>query len=387
MAEGIKPVRRVVTGVDSRGRSRVLFGGPAPRVKASAFKKGTGMTDIWMFEKSPAPLGGERDDGDLPFHFEPPENGGRLRIVQSDARPAVYDAAQDQYITPEHPPRMTEGGTWERGRQNLFTTRIHRSETLDYGILLSGERVLVTDAGEHLLKPGDVCIQIGSWHAWRETPQGSQMAFVMMAGRFNEMAKSGAASLSGKPTRTNEAERDAGKGLRRIVVVDENDRSRAIADGATPDVRTDPARPGFMSARMWVSDTTPVPLKGLRESLQLEHGLEPPTNGSLCRVVTYPPESRYLKQIGSREVQTHFELMGSPGASTYGAGAPHLYMQRTQTLDFCLVIDGEITLVLDTTEVPLRAGDIVVQRGTNHAWSNRSNTNAVVAFSSHAAAW
>ena len=187
MAEGIKPIRRVVTGNDAQGRSCVLYDSAAPRVKASAFKKGTGMTDIWMFERAPAPLSGTRDDGDLPFHFEPPENGARLRIVQSDARPSAYDAAKDEYATAEHPPRRTEGGTWERGRQNLFTTRIHKSETLDYGILLSGERTLITDAGEHHLEPGDVVVQIGSWHAWSETV-GSQMAFVMIAGRFDEEA-------------------------------------------------------------------------------------------------------------------------------------------------------------------------------------------------------
>jgi uncharacterized cupin superfamily protein len=61
-------------------------------------------------------------------------------------------------------------------------------------------------------------------------------------------------------------------------------------------------------------------------------------------------------------------------------------MQRTRTLDFCLVLDGEITLVLDTEEVHLTAGDTVVQRGTNHAWSNRSDRPCVVAFSSHDAA-
>ena len=186
MTEGIKPIRRVVTGNDAQGRSRVLYDSAAPRVKASAFKKGTGMTDIWMYESSPAPLSGERDDGDLPFHFEPPDNGGRLRIVQSDSRPAVYDRSSDEYITPEHPPRKTEGGTWERGRQNLYTTRIHKSETLDYGILLSGERVLVTDDGERVLKPGDVVVQIGSWHAWANPNDGSQMAFVMMAAKFSD---------------------------------------------------------------------------------------------------------------------------------------------------------------------------------------------------------
>jgi uncharacterized cupin superfamily protein len=382
MAEGIKPIRRVVTGTDERGRSRVLHDGPAPRVKASAFKKGTGMTDIWMYESSPAPLGGTRDDGDLPFHFEPPDNGGRLRIVQSDARPAVYDASRDEHITAEHAPRKTEGGTWERGRQNLYTTRIHKSETLDYGILLTGERILVTDAGEHLLKPGDVCVQIGSWHAWSETSAGSQMAFVMMGGRFEEPASGEQRALP-----ATAAGATNGRGLRRIVVIDEDGRSKAIADSPTPDVRTDPARPGFLSARMWVSTSTPVPLAGLRESLHLSHTLEPPPCGSVCRTVKFPPESEYINRIGAKEVRAYFEAMGSPGASTYSSAAPHPYMQKKRALEFALVIEGEITLVLDTAEVALRAGDTVVQRGTNHAWSNRSPAASVVAFSAHDGTW
>jgi uncharacterized cupin superfamily protein len=383
MTEGIKPIRRVVTGADDKGRSRVLYDGPAPRVKASAFKKGTGMTDIWTYESSPAPLSGERDDGDLPFHFEPPENGGRLRIVQSDSRPALYDPARDEYLTPEHPPRKTEGGTWERGRQNLYTTRIHKSETLDYGILLTGERILVTDAGEYLLKPGDVCIQIGSWHAWSETAAGSQMAFVMMAARFDEPAR----GIEGARLPAVATPRGVERGLRRIVVIDEDGRSKAIADGPTPDVCIDPARPGFISARMWVTDDTPVALKGLRESLNMPHALEPPAGGSLCRTVTFPPDDTYIRRVGEREVRAYFKSMGSPDASTYSGSAPHPYMQKTQTLEFALVIDGDITLVLDTAEVPLRAGDTVVQRGTNHAWSNRSTQPCIVAFSAHDGAW
>jgi hypothetical protein len=181
MAEGITPIRRVVTGDDEQGRSCVLIDSAAPGVKASAFKKGTGMTDIWKFDTCPALISGNRDDGNIPFHFEPPASGGRVRIVQSEAKPADYDPVNDTYITAEHPPRKTEGGTWERGKQNLFTTRIHKSETVDYGILLSGERVLLTDAGEHVLTPGDIVIQLGSWHAWADRRYGSQMAFVMMA--------------------------------------------------------------------------------------------------------------------------------------------------------------------------------------------------------------
>jgi hypothetical protein len=185
MAEGIKPIRRVVTGNDAQGRSRVLYDSAAPNVNANAFKKGTGMTDIWVFHGCPAVISGERDDGNLPFHFEPPHEGGHLRIVQSDPKPKDYDPAQDKFLVPEHPPKKTEGGTWERGGQNLYTTRIHKSETLDYGILLSGERILITDDGERVLKPGDCVVQIGSWHAWAN-PNASQMAFVMMGAEFDE---------------------------------------------------------------------------------------------------------------------------------------------------------------------------------------------------------
>jgi uncharacterized cupin superfamily protein len=173
------------------------------------------------------------------------------------------------------------------------------------------------------------------------------------------------------------------KPARRVVVIDENDRSRAIADGPSPDVRTDPARPGFATTRIWVTDRTPVPLKNVRETLHRRHTLEPPPGGSVCRVVTFPPDASYRGKVGAKEVQAYFAAMGSPGASTYSPTAPHPYMQKTATLDFCFVIEGEITLVLDTGEVHLKAGDTVVQRGTNHAWSNRSDKPCVVAFSSH----
>lgn len=173
------------------------------------------------------------------------------------------------------------------------------------------------------------------------------------------------------------------KPVRRLVVIDENERSRVIADGPSPQVYTDPARPGFAATRIWVTDHTPVRLKGLRESLYLPHTLEPPRNGSVCRVVTFPPDQAWKTKVGAPEVKAYFTAMGSPGASTYSADAPHPYMQRTRSLDLCLVLEGEITLVLDTEEVQLRAGDSVVQRGTNHAWSNRSNRPCVIAFSSH----
>ena len=166
--------------------------------------------------------------------------------------------------------------------------------------------------------------------------------------------------------------------VRRIVTVDDEEgKSVAISDGPAPDVRTDPARPGYSSTRIWVTDRTPARI-GVRETPATPHTLEPPPRGSVCRVVTFPPDDSY--KATASDVQAFFAAMGSPHASVRG---PHPYMQKTRTLDFCLVLDGEITLVLDAGEVELKAGDTVVQRGTSHAWSNRSGRPCTIAFSSH----
>jgi len=142
--------------------------------------------------------------------------------------------------------------------------------------------------------------------------------------------------------------------VRRIVCADAPDgKSRAIHDGPAPQVRTDPARPGFSSTFIWATDATPAGIDRASEIDRFAHLLSPPRGGSLCRIVTLPPD----------------------GASPV--------MQRTCALDFCLILEGEITLVLDTEEVNLTAGDTVVQRGTHHAWSNRSSRTCVIAISSH----
>ena len=178
------------------------------------------------------------------------------------------------------------------------------------------------------------------------------------------------------------------KPVRRIVTVDREDgTSTAIQDGPSPEVRSDPARPGFASTRIWVTDRTPARIKGVRESLDAPHTLEPPPQGSVCRIVSFPPDEGFIRKVGAKQVQQYFESMGSPDASTHHAKAPHPYMQKTRTLDFCLILEGEITLILDTQEVHLKAGETVVQRGTNHAWSNRSNAPCVIAFSSHDATY
>jgi hypothetical protein len=142
--------------------------------------------------------------------------------------------------------------------------------------------------------------------------------------------------------------------VRRLVTVDDSSgRSRAIADGPAPVEHTDPARPGYSSTLIWYTDRTPARID--TAPLHAPYRETPPRGGSLCRVVCFPP----------------------------GEAEHRLPLLRTGTLDFCLVLEGEITLVLDLDEVHLKAGDTVVQRGGRHAWRNRSRKPCVVAFSSH----
>jgi len=186
VANDIKPIRRVVTGNDAQGRSCVIFDSAAPNVNPGAIRPGTCMTDVWVFDRCPVPLGDERDGGRLPFSFEPPESGAHLRIVQSPAKPAGYEVTKDTDAVPLHEPRRRPGGTWDRGGANGYSSPVHKSETVDYGVLLWGERVLVLDKSEHVLKPGDVVVQLGNWHGWQNPREGSLMAFVMMGAKFEE---------------------------------------------------------------------------------------------------------------------------------------------------------------------------------------------------------
>jgi len=176
------------------------------------------------------------------------------------------------------------------------------------------------------------------------------------------------------------------KPIRRIVVRDNSDGtlSGALCDAPSPDVYTDPARPGFAATRLWVTDRTPARIQN--ETLNTPHTIEPPRAGSLCRYLQIPPDAAWKGKVGSKQVQAYFAAMGSPGASTYSAAASHPYMQKTHTLDFALIIEGEVTLVLDLEDVKLSAGDTVVLRGTNHAWSNCSDKPCIIAMSMHDAA-
>ena len=375
----LTPIRRVVTGDDANGKSKVVWDGPSPGTHESNFN-GRGHTDFWVWRETPAPLDGKEDAGTWDDEFPNPVGGGHQRVVHWLAKTAE-SPPNDPYKAPE-----PHGRTWDRGGGNQYNrSYMHKTKSVDYGIMIAGERVMELDDCTLTLKPGDIVIDVGAWHLWDSSNMGCMMAFDMFDAEFAD-GLAGTVQGNDKPMRApqNQQLPPGAKPQRRIVAVDRvAGKSSLVGDGPSPDVRTDPARPGFALQRMWVVDSAPAKL--VFETLHLPHVIEPPAQGSVLNVVTFPPDAAWQGKVGATEVAAYFKSVGAPGASTYSAQAPHPYMQKTRTLDLCIVLEGEIVLVLDTQEVTVKAGEFIVLRGSNHAWSNRSGKPAVVSIASHGA--
>ncbi len=97
--------------------------------------------------------------------------------------------------------------------------------------------------------------------------------------------------------------------------------------------------------------------------------MEPPPGGTAFRIVEYPPDKIRLANIDRdaafREIGAHHAMVDD--------GARHPGMHKTNTVDYVVVLSGEIYAIVDESEVLLKAGDCLIQRGTSHAWSNHSD--------------
>ena len=129
---------------------------------------------------------------------------------------------------------------------------------------------------------------------------------------------------------------------------------------------------GVVFHEVWSTSQTPAVIDNGPDPTLGPLLLPPPRHGTRIRFVDIPPDTPELLARTAADMHAGFQEIGDAGASTANDAAPHPLMHRTETVDYGVVIEGELTLVLDKGEVPLKAGSVVVQRGTNHAWANRS---------------
>jgi quercetin dioxygenase-like cupin family protein len=125
---------------------------------------------------------------------------------------------------------------------------------------------------------------------------------------------------------------------------------------------------GVESYLLWVTDQTPADLSRQGDAAARKIGIPPPANGSIFRIVDFHPTTKEMEQ----KVDPNF-LAKVVGQSLKPGEKPprHPGMHRTKSIDYIIVMSGEIDMLLDDTEVHLKAGDVLVQQGTVHAWVNR----------------
>jgi hypothetical protein len=165
--------------------------------------------------------------------------------------------------------------------------------------------------------------------------------------------------------------------IRRVVTgKDEYGRAVVVADGPAENVIARNEL-GTTNVLLWVTDSIPASIEHGETSDRVV-GLQPPPNGTIFRMVHFAPE----KDITS-DSATRLRLMRERGLAPEGPRAEqprHPSMHRTKTLDYAVILTGEIDMLLDDADVHLTEGDVVVQRATNHAWVNRSDKPCTVAF-------
>ena len=132
---------------------------------------------------------------------------------------------------------------------------------------------------------------------------------------------------------------------------------------------------GLKLTELWETHETPAQLTGQEDQARQVQMIEPDVGGSVFRLIEYPPDAIRLKKMDSK---AHFASMGVD--TSLDPHKAHPGMHKTQTIDYAVIVKGEIYAVLDREEVLLKTGDCLVQRGTHHAWSNRSEESCTICF-------
>ena len=167
--------------------------------------------------------------------------------------------------------------------------------------------------------------------------------------------------------------------VRRIVTGhNASGQSIIVSDAPSPHSMALAGVSDFGVTDIWKTEDAPASNEGSADVCSGKISLAPPASGTVFRVVQFPPDKDY---VGKWKPDAAFASMGESGAQAVHENASrHEAMHTTRSVDYAFVLKGEIWAVLDEGEVLMKAGDVLVQRGTSHAWSNRSDRPAMVGF-------
>ncbi|MGH6709059.1 MAG: cupin domain-containing protein, partial [Bradyrhizobium sp.] len=155
--------------------------------------------------------------------------------------------------------------------------------------------------------------------------------------------------------------------IRRVVTgLDANNKAIVLFDSAMP---LKPGRYGLNSTNLWVTGSYPIGFSFKDDTSDIPVGVSPLDNGTKFRVVEFPP----LDDATEKAMEPNY-LMNAVGdrVPARGVAVSHPLMHRTRSIDYAVVLSGEIDMMLDDSVVHLKAGDTIVQQATNHAWINRT---------------
>ena len=167
--------------------------------------------------------------------------------------------------------------------------------------------------------------------------------------------------------------------IRRVVTGhDEEGKSCFIMDGTPPHVYQ--RSPGSsIVTELWDTRSTPADNRGDADPTLRDFRLPPPKNGSVFRIIHYPPDRERIAALQA-EHASHTDDGTGRAAALDRSNSRHPGFHKTSSIDYAIVLSGEIFALMESGEVLLKQGDVLVQRGTNHAWSNRSDAPAILAF-------
>ena len=163
----------------------------------------------------------------------------------------------------------------------------------------------------------------------------------------------------------------------RRVITGHNEQGRSILlkDGPAPNTLEMDSMPGLVVTDLWETRDAPADNRGEADNADRPIQLEPPKNGTICRIVDFPPDRVYKD---SADAKAGFDSIGA--GHTVDSRSADPMMHTTATTDYAIVLEGEVWAVMDDEETCLRAGDVLIQRGTNHSWSVRGDEPARVCF-------